>query len=760
MLRLLLDNTEIDLYENESVNLTLQFSDVRDIAQSAGSFSQTFRVPATPSNLDFFGNIHEPSAVDVINVKEKIPAELVSGTMPLLRGFCQVKAIYIQKKKYADIELVFFGETIDLKSAVGDAKLSDLSLTAYNHVVSLTNIQNSWTSATGIAPQIRYALIDKGFNWNGFTNPPWEATDGLRLSELTPTISAYTIVSTIFEEAGFTFESDFLEDPDVSSNNFGKMYVPLYNGAQAPVSSVFAPTKAFVGIDPAEGNPCQPFGSTAYQLLPIVDDFNGCIDAGSNWDNTAHDYTAPFPGLYRVKVVLSYFVYSGSDFNFHIYKNGIFYEELIDINNGDNDVYSFQEYVRDIVLETGDTISFYFWTSEDDGSCTTVISGSTTNLLTSPTSFEIECLTRYEGQTIDIASNMPDMKQIDFLVGLQKIFNLVFVPDKVRPKHLIIEPFSDYVATGTQKDWTNLVDYDKDITIKPTTDLQRKQYQWTYAEGKDFVSKAVQDSAGRVYGRYLVEEPDNDFATGELTFETTFQNYLMSVIPGTTFPIHRSVTTEGGVVQKPLPMLAYYNGMVDQFGEWYVTENNVIYDSTLFPHFSNYDSSIPTIDDRDLNFGVEFPFIPIELNPIYTSYINYYGAYIKELYSTESRIMTCTLRLTRTEIANFEFSDNIFIKDAYWRVIKMSYDANIEGMVEVEMIKILSDVGLCDDTPTSYYNRFDVVLFNDSDISDPDFGSKACCEFYGYQWVKNQTGIPPASPTFVCRPKLQISSPE
>ena len=470
MLRLLLDNTEIDLYENESVNLTLQFSDVRDIAQSAGSFSQTFRVPATPNNLDFFGNIHEPSAVDVINVKEKIPAELVSGTMPLLRGFCQVKAIYIQKKKYADIELVFFGETIDLKSAVGDAKLSDLSLTAYNHVVNLTNIQNSWTSTSGIAPQIRYALIDKGFNWDGFTNPPWTPTDGLRLSELTPTISAYTIVSTIFEEAGFTFESDFLEDPDVSSNNFGKMYVPLYNGAQAPVSSVFAPTKALVGTDPGVATLCQPFGSTSYILLELVDDFPGCIDAGNNWDNTNHHYEAPFAGLYRVKVVISYFVGSGSDFNFHIYKNGIFYEELIDINNGNNDNIIRQEYVRDIVLEAGDTISFYFWTSEVDGSCVTQIYSTNNNAVTGPTSFDIECLTRYEGQTIDIASNMPDMKQIDFLVGLQKIFNLVFVPDKVRPKHLIIEPFSDYVATGTQKDWTNLVDYDKDITIKRLPD--------------------------------------------------------------------------------------------------------------------------------------------------------------------------------------------------------------------------------------------------------------------------------------------------
>ena len=125
MLRLVLNGTEIDLYENESVNLTLQFSDVSDINATKGSFSQTFRVPATTTNVEFFGYIHEPSAVETINLKQKIPAELISGSVPVVRGFCQVKAVYIQKKQYADIELVFFGETIDLKSAIGDGMLSD-----------------------------------------------------------------------------------------------------------------------------------------------------------------------------------------------------------------------------------------------------------------------------------------------------------------------------------------------------------------------------------------------------------------------------------------------------------------------------------------------------------------------------------------------------------------------------------------------------------------------------------------------------------
>ena len=37
MLRLVLDGTEVDLYENESVNLTLQFSDVQNIQSTTGS---------------------------------------------------------------------------------------------------------------------------------------------------------------------------------------------------------------------------------------------------------------------------------------------------------------------------------------------------------------------------------------------------------------------------------------------------------------------------------------------------------------------------------------------------------------------------------------------------------------------------------------------------------------------------------------------------------------------------------------------------
>jgi hypothetical protein len=364
---------------------------------------------------------------------------------------------------------------------------------------------------------------------------------------------------------------------------------------------------------------------------------------------------------------------------------------------------------------------------------------------------------------VDIAASLPEIKQIDFLMGLQKMFNLVFVPDKNKPNHLIVEPFQDYVATGTQKDWTDKVDYSKDLTFKPTTDLQKKEYLWTYRKGTDFISDAVQKSLERVYGEYKVTEPDNDFAKGNLKIESTFGQYMMSLITGVDVPMHRSLNAEGQPIEKPLAMIAYWTGLTDRFGDWYLEDDlsspgTVTY--TTMPIFSNFESSFPTISDKDLNYGMEQPFVPIEVNPANTLYFDYWAQYVAELYSNEARIMTCTMRLSKQELADFEFSDNIYLKDSYWRVLKINYDSNVEGTARVELIKILSDIEICADIPTGWNDRFQYILFNNSTSITPDFGSETCCRKYGYDWIIINPGYPGGtSPMGVCVPRPTILPP-
>ena len=362
---------------------------------------------------------------------------------------------------------------------------------------------------------------------------------------------------------------------------------------------------------------------------------------------------------------------------------------------------------------------------------------------------------------VDVAASLPEVKQIDFLVGLQKMFNLVFVPDKNKPNHLIIEPFQDYVATGTQYDWTSKVDYSKDVTIKPTTDLQKKETLWTYKKGGDFISDAVQKSLDRVYGEYKITEPGNDFAKGNQRIETTFGQYMMSLIPGMDIPIHRSLQADGQPVKNPLPMVAYWTGLSDAYGDWYL-EDDISSPGTVtkteLPIFSNFSDRISDVDTKDLNYGMESPFIPIQVNAANTLYFEYWAQYATELYATEARIMTCHMRLDNVDLAGFEFSDNIFIKDEYWRVLKMEYDANVEGLCKVELIKILSDVAICEDIPTGWSSRFQYVLFNNSTDVSPDVGNQKCCERYGYQWV-NQGVVVGAPATHLCKPRIQTPPP-
>ena len=70
------------------------------------------------------------------------------------------------------------------------------------------------------------------------------------------------------------------------------------------------------------------------------------------------------------------------------------------------------------------------------------------------------------------------------------------------------------------------------MTLRPTTDIQFKEYEWSYREGLDFISDAVENNLNRVYGAFKVLDSENDFATGDKKLETAVGNYIPSLIPG------------------------------------------------------------------------------------------------------------------------------------------------------------------------------------------------------------------------------------
>jgi hypothetical protein len=723
MLRLTLADNDIELYQNEPVNLSYQFSDLQEINASRSNFSQTFRVPLTGKNQDYFGAVNELGIIPTWNPKTKVKAELSYNTIPIMRGFAQVKNVYIQKGKYADVELVVFGETAELSRDVGDGMLTDVDLSAFNHTLNATNIALSWAGGLSSA-NIRYGIVDKWRNWTSQTI--WSATNLLEHGDFTPYFRASKLFETILTEAGYTYDSTFF------GSNLDDLYLLLNRGNRSPIPVDADQPAANVFEIGLSANVTK--SNNSFESITNFVETAPFFDAGGNVASGAFvpPYRAYYTFVVYVKGVISHLnegitmrLASGAS---------TFLATIIDnVQGGEFNSETYAITTAPILLDSTDSVTLQYALTNAGH---TVVFTGTNALGAGGTGFAVTEITDpLSGQTVDIAGNMPDMKKIDFISGLQKMFNLVFIPDRNNSKHLYIEPLGDYLASGEKKDWTNKIDLSKDIQVEPTTDLQARTYEWTHSNGKDLVNDLVQKNASRTYGRYRVNDPENDFASGEKKIQTAFAPHVVSYIPGTDYAIHRMLAdtvNEDKTIKDPLPRLAFWNGGESGVVNYYNDANTAGLSTTLYPMLSQFSTSYPTVGDEDLSFGVERPFHRVQANPVNTLYYKYWMPWVNELYSSDARIVTAYFRLTASEIATFKFSDKIFIKDTYFRILSLSnYDPTTENIVQVRLVKILGAIRDCYYIPVSS-DKNGQISFSTPTSPAVTSASRECCERYGY----------------------------
>jgi len=723
MLRLTLAGNEIELYENEPVNLSYQFSDLQEINASRSNFSQTFRVPLTKKNQDYFGAVNELGIIPTWNPKTKVKAELSYNTIPIMRGFAQVKNVYIQKGKYADVELVVFGETADLSRDVGNGMLTDVDLSSFNHTLNATNIALSWANALS-SGAIRYGIVDKWRNWTSETI--WSTTNLLEHGDFTPYFRASKLFETILTEAGYTYDSTFF------GSNLDGLYLLMNRGNRSPIPVDADQPAANVFEIGLSANVTK--SSNTFESITNFVESSPFFDAGGNVASGA--FVPPYRAYYTFVVYVKGVI---SNLNEGITMRlasgaSTFLATIIDnVQGGEFNSETYAITTEPILLDASDSVTLQYALTNSGH---TVTFTGTNALGSGGTGFSVTEITDpLSGQTVDVAGNMPEMKKIDFISGLQKMFNLVFIPDRNNSKHLYIEPLGDYLASGDKIDWTNKIDLSKDIQVEPTTDLQARTYEWTHSNGKDLVNDLVQKNASRTYGRYRVNDPENDFAAGEKKIQTAFAPHVVSYIPGTDFAIHRMLAdtvNADKTIKDPLPRLAFWNGGESGVVNYYDNANTAGLSTTLYPMLSQFSASYPSVGDEDLSFGVERPFHRVQANPVNTLYYKYWMPWVNELYSSDARIVTAHFRLTASEIATFKFSDKIFIKDTYFRILSISnYDPTTENVVQVRLVKILGAIRDCSFIPVSS-DKNGQISFSTASGSIITSTSRVCCERYGY----------------------------
>ena len=754
----------VDLYENENISLNYSFNDIKELTPK-GNYSRTFRIPFTPTNASIFGFIQENTfQFSGFNPKRKINASITVDTIPIIEGYVQFKAAYTSFGEVSDLEIVFFGNTVDFFKTIGDADFKNYIgaelQTDYNNILTYDNMLIFNTTN-----QIYFGFADRGQNWVGQIDEPGTRSiystnqdTACSVGELTPFVSSRYIFDKIFSLSGFEFNET---DSATLADQLDKMWIP-WSGEAGYIQTIGNPESANFKLE--AGIDGQTVTSADFALTVInglnyrvceLPNLTEVFDYGSNV--VSNVYTVPFSGRYQIYGNVNIEIDSALNSNLNV---GIIttyggvdyiqpYHKAFDFFNAQsaswilntpiqrNAVTSWTPaYQADNYLIQGTTARLVLYsigsTSIDNFTGTITfrdINVSQENI------FLTKSITKpFFGNPIDWAANAPVMKCSEFISSLFKMFNLVVVADDINPKLLTFIPVQEYLSQGNAKDWSNKIDLSKDITLTSTADYQAQQNTWTYKASTDYLNSLYNSQGNRVYGRLLLIDPENDFTTNDFKVELMFSPTPLALIKNTDYPIPKFISNTSQYVNAGVKILyktasTIDINMIDDTTQTIVTET--------FDLFSHYETAVPNLSDEDLNFGQEIPLHQITATPYKTLYQRYWNDYIADIYAPDARIIEAFFALDFADIYQFKFNDKIYIKDSYYRILDISdYVVGMQDTVKVKLIKIVSATPDCLLHPGATINVDGSVPFLDAE-NNPAAATEACCDKYGYFWVNS-----------------------
>ena len=749
----------VDLYENESISYSSNFNSVSEFT-TRGAFTREFRIPATKNNVDFFGQQYSPSLLNndttQINVLRKIDATLSVNTLPIAEGHVQFKQSVTHQGQIHEFVIAFFGETVDLAKSIGDKLISELDYSEFDHENTYDNVV-AINDGSLFDNNICYTLTDRGQNWSEDTTVTsrrvFSSVNPVYTSELTLAVNAKWLMDKIISEAGFGWSGDTVD------GELGNMFIPYITNPltigtvsadEAKFSAHYTSNQA-VSIN-TQGNsglyykqltgwietldPSNSFASSVYtSQVNYYCDFgvNLEIDVDTTGYNssTVHTYDIVL-GLTRDSIETIVPI----PFAQNVGPTEYDYDQAGDVYIvSQNNPFSVNANVN-LLLQVGDEVRVYIYAHAGSSQAVTINSGSdigifyvSGELLAHPISFK---------------RNAPEMKQIDYLRDILKMFNAVLVPNPNIPNAVEIIPMVEYLGSGIDYDWTGKLDASKDITLTPASDVRKRVLKWSYKEQGDFFNAKYKTGAQRVYGELRLTDPSNDFSTSDYTVELNFGASPCDLIPN-SYIIIPKYFNGNGVFMQPGPRILYKR--TEGADIMVYNEDTSTASYTGIPLLSHY-RTVPTdVDTLDLNFGQEVPPHPIEVMPLRTLWDRFWREYIAELYDDEQKIMEAYFQLSVTDVFGLQFNDKIWVKDSWWRVIELTdYIVADEQVTKCKLIRLLDIGALCQFTPFKINTSSGAVDFLDYD-GDTSYGSEACCEYYGYTWNTDKGRCYATTPT-------------
>lgn len=644
----------VELFNDEKISVTSSVQDVNDISKIFTDYSQSFTVPATPSNNSIFKHWYENSIDGGFDARTRKNAFIELDTITFRKGKVQLEKVSYKKGEPDNYQLTFFGSLVSLKDAFGGKFLKDLNLSSYNFSYSGTVVKTRVTAGAG--NDVMFPLISSknvwGYGGGSVYNIAQSATP-IYHTDLFPAIRVSKVFDAIASSLGVTFSGEFLTD-----SRFTRAFLWLKNSELFELKTVANKLNFQTNTS-----------TTGTQGI-----FNVFSDTLNYVKPTAPEYQA------QSNITITFSVPSvGQDaqlFYFYIYKDGVVINTqsyltqtspmYLELPLQESGAYTF--YIASTAAISFTSV-YYYETGRLDGSTYTKMTDLTVTQSTTQTTTT----------TLDLAQYMPEMTIEEFFSGILKMFNLTCYSEVAGV--FKIEQLENWYTNGTTRDITSYV-------IGDEFDIERskayKKVNFKYQQAESFLNVEFMSRSKVPYGD-LYYELDNDGE--EYTIELPFETLLGTKFTGTNLQVAYALKPSF-IPYIPKPVILYDYGSTQTVSAYYFNDGSSTTSVTTANIFGQ-DTSISSVN-YTLNFGAE--------QSTYTGnveeqslYANYYSSYLDNIFSDKSRIFKMKAMFPTSLLSQIKVNDRVIIRDKRYTINTFTTDLTT-GEVSLELLTDFRDV--------------------------------------------------------------------
>ena len=704
---------KVDLLNDENISLTQVIQDIRDIDKVFTDYSRTFNLPASEINNKLFKHWYNPD-IQGFDANIQSEAKIELNYQAFREGKVKLQEVTMKDNRPHTYKITFFGKTVSLNNLFGEDKLNNLvwmdnfklpALTA-NVLTGLQTGHNITVDSVTYNSAIIYPLLthsqryiyDATANLSNAGNLSISSTNntqrGVLPEDLKPAIKASLIIKAIEEQYNINFKSNEFFD----TIDFSNLYLWLHRdkGKIETENSIVVDSASFSCV--SAGN------SIRYDPLQTL-----C----NVYTNSPTEFTN---GVY--KVTKNVYTPAGSTL---LQENNYFtFAVEVTPNTGFTSV-PYNILIFDSL--TGEQLSF----SAEVGTGTNSVLldtptspmaiGQTKNItckIISQVAFEFG-IDITVGQSIYLAASLiaetcefnsaasniavtiedirptqqvPDIKVLDFLKGLFKMFNLTAFlnsNDEIVVKNLN----TFYSDSTTTHDLSKYIIKDNHTVSEA---LPFSNIKFDYPDPKTKLAQAFYNINNIEYGslNYIADASQG----GKYEVLPPFEHMLFERLPDVTSAVNTDVQyglavddNDNPVMTAPLLFYGIYNtgistpiNYVDttrpEGGGLATAGTRTILTNYWMPHNANELGSSSTAPAFNLNFGSEINSYTLtdyggNNNSLFQ---NYYQEYIQRVFNTKTRIFRFKAVLSLKFLLTYSLADRIYISGRAFTINKITTD--------------------------------------------------------------------------------------